>query len=108
MEKEELDFDYREAMKNFAPISEEEQKMLLFLCLNSLEEFKEKYPTIRKNERTRKAFVDGQMSAYDMISHIFTKSEWQEEVGLKQDKDFIMNLAKKQYDEYLNSKDKGC
>ena len=108
MKKDEFDFDYRDSLKNFAPLNEEEQKLLLFLCLNSLEELKEKYSTIRKNEKTRKAFIDGEMRTYDFISQVFTRSEWEDEIGIKQHKDFILNIAKKQLDEYLGSKDKGC
>ena len=106
MKKDEFDFDYRDSFKNFAPLNEEEQKLLLFLCLNSLEELKEKYPTIRKNEKSRKAFIDGQMRTYDFISQAFTKSAWEDEIGIKQHKDFILNIAKIQFEEYIGSKDK--
>lgn len=85
----------RRIMGSFVPMSEEEQKLLLFMCLDAYYELQDKYEKA-KMKKDRLA-IRVQMDTYDMIINLYISGN----------REYILNTyTKKKYEEF--EKDDDC
>ena len=71
----------KELLVNFVPMSEEEQKDLLFAVLDCMDFYNEKMEQAKTDAKKRQIYEI--YSAYGFVSSFFLCPEWQREVAFK-------------------------
>lgn len=104
-----MNIDYQEKLDEFEPLTEDEQKLFLILCLTEIEGCNEilEDKSIKGKKRTDASMAK---SVFEMIVKLFTKSKKIQEMGAPQLKEILLEeYAQSKYDEFINSKKgRGC
>jgi len=87
----------KDLLRNFVPMTEEEQKDLLFAILDCMDFYEEKMKEAKTDAKKRQIFET--YSAYEFVSSFFLCPEWQKETKFK-GYEFNRNNAKRQRKEY--------
>lgn len=95
LEKLNKEFDHRDLIEKFEPLSEEEQKLLFWMILDSMEH----YATLPVKERDKKEVISVYQT-YQIFSSFFYASFVEKEMNIRL-KNVLLEDAKKQYEEYL-------
>lgn len=86
----------------FEPLTIEEQKLLCFICLHTMDEFTEKFEQ-KKNDKESFKLV---FSTYEMIANLFTRSEFDKIMGKSLKNTLLHDYAKEEYERYLAEKER--
>ncbi len=103
-------YDIKHLMDFFEPLTEEEQKLLLFMCLDAIEELREKLEYAEKDKRKSKAYktaVAIQIETYMMFVQILSHSKILEQTGREQLKDHLFKEMRKKYKALYEEEDEG-
>lgn len=105
-------YDIKHLMDFFEPLTEEEQKLLLFMCLEAIEELREKLECAEKSKsksksKTYKAIIAIQIETYMMFTQILSHSKMLEQNGLEQVKDHIFKSVREEYRKLYDDEDEG-
>ena len=103
-------YDIKHLMEFFEPLTEEEQKLLLFMCLDAIEELREKLEYAEKDKRKSKAYktaVAIQIETYMMFIQILSHSKTLEQNGLEQVKDHIFKSVREEYRKLYDDEEAG-
>lgn len=76
-----MKMENKELLKNFVPMSEEEQKDLLFAVLDCMDFYDQKMNEAKSDAKKRQIYET--YSAYGFISSFFLCPEWQKEANFK-------------------------
>ena len=101
-------YDIKHLMEFFEPLTEEEQKLLLFLCLDAIEDLREKLEYAEKDKRkskTYKAVVAIQIETYLMFAEILSHSKILEQGGMEQMKDILFKEMREKYKKLYDEED---
>lgn len=93
-------YDIKTLMDFFEPLTQEEQKLLLFMCIDTIEELKEKAERAEENKnisKTQKVIYAIQMETYMMFVQILSHSPMLEDMGLGQVKDHMFKSIREKY-----------
>ena len=89
--------EHKELLRNFVPMTEEEQKDLLFATLDCMDFYEEKMKQAKTGAKQRQIFET--YSAYGFIASFFLWVEWQKEADFK-GYEVSRNNAKRKRKEY--------
>ena len=97
LEKQEI---IEDILSRFSPLTEEEQKLVLYMALLSYFECVE---GINKSKKTNdKKLWHHQKETYLLFIDILTKNEELVSAGIPDTREFLLKSLKKDYNEYLN------
>lgn len=100
-------YDIKYLMDFFEPLTQEEQKLLLFMCLDAIEDLREKLEYAEKNKRKSKTYkttIAVQIETYLMFAELLFHSKTLEQQGMEQLKDYLFKDVRKNIKHFMMKK----